>query len=52
MREYFFPLKDRKKIAEDTFGFWLDTSGTDYTFIPGQYAAFTIKEETKVFTLA
>lgn len=39
-------------MAEDTEAFWLDTAGSDFSFAAGQYAAFTIQEETKAFTLA
>lgn len=52
MREYLFPLKGRKEVAEDTYSFYFDTTGTDFSYLPGQYAAFTLQNETKVFTLA
>jgi len=40
MPSYLFPLKDRREIAEGTMAFWFDTSGTDFSFKPGQYANF------------
>lgn len=50
--EYFFPLTKRTTVAQDTESFRLDTTGSNYTFIPGQYAAFTLQGETKVFSLS
>src|SRR4029453_13180161 len=41
---YLLPLKDRRPVAEGTLAFWFDTTGTDLTFKPGQYANFTLTE--------
>lgn len=48
MTEYFFALKDRKQIAQGTFVFWFDTTGTGFTFKAGQYLNMTILEPKEV----
>ena len=60
MPDYYFPLKERKEIAEETMAFTLDTSGSNFPFIAGQYADFTlekppfndIKGKTRPFSIA
>lgn len=42
MVDYLFQLKKREEIAEETMAFYLDISGTDFNFKPGQYATFTL----------
>lgn len=42
MADYVVPLKAKQEIAIDTLAFTFDTSATDFTFKPGQYAYFTI----------
>jgi len=44
MPPYLLPLKDRREVAEGTMAFWFDTSGTDFSFKPGQYANFSLQE--------
>lgn len=36
MGDQLFALKDRKEVAEETMAFWFDTTGTNFTFEPGQ----------------
>lgn len=48
MTEYFFTLKDRLEIAEDTMAFWFDTSETNFSFKAGQYLNMTILEPKEV----
>ncbi len=38
----FFPLKDRKNVADGTMAFWFDTSDSDFRFEAGQNADFTL----------
>jgi ferredoxin-NADP reductase len=40
--EFFFPLKDRKEVAEGTMAFRFDTSGSDFAFEAGQNADFEL----------
>lgn len=47
MAEYLFALKDRKEVAEGTMAFWFDTSGSGFTFQPGQNADFTLIDPPK-----
>jgi len=42
MAEYLLPLIDRREIADGTMAFWFDTTGSDFSFIAGQYATFTL----------
>jgi ferredoxin-NADP reductase len=42
MLEYLLPLADRREVADGTMSFWLDTTGTKFTFAAGQYASFTL----------
>src|SRR5437870_13741879 len=42
MVEHLFPLKDRREVAEGTMAFWFDSSGSDFTFKPGQNADFIL----------
>lgn len=59
-RTYSLPLKERWAIAEATMAFRLDTSGTGFTFRPGQYADFTLVDppetdaegNTRTFSIA
>src|SRR5262249_53536713 len=44
MAAYLLPLKDRREVAEGTMAFRFDTTGTDFSFKPGQYANFTLPE--------
>lgn len=41
MSEHLLPLVDRREIADGTMAFWFDTTGTDFSFVAGQYATFT-----------
>lgn len=55
---YLLPLKDRKEVAKETMAFWFDTSGSDFSFKPGQYANFALPkasssgEDSHVFSIA
>lgn len=55
---YLLPLKDRKEVAKETMAFWFDTSETDFSFKPGQYANFALPkdsssgEDSHVFSIA
>ncbi|HSX42389.1 MAG TPA: FAD-dependent oxidoreductase [Candidatus Saccharimonadales bacterium] len=40
--EYLFPLIDRQEVAEGTMTFFFDTTGSDYTFKPGQHTDYTL----------
>lgn len=42
MKEYFFPLRERREIAQETMAFWFDIRGTDFAFKAGQYADFEL----------
>lgn len=42
MNEYLLPLVDRREIADGTMAFWFDVIGTDFSFVAGQYATFTL----------
>ncbi len=42
MSEYLFPLVDRREVADGTMAFWFDTAETDFSFVAGQYATFTL----------
>lgn len=43
MADYFFPLKERKEVAEETMAFWFDTtSAPDFTFEAGQNVDYTL----------
>jgi ferredoxin-NADP reductase len=47
MPEHFFPLTDRKEVAEGTMAFRFDTSGSDFAFEAGQNADFTLIDPPK-----
>ena len=47
MTEHFFPLEDRREVAEGTMAFWFDTSGSDFAFEAGQNADFTLIDPPK-----
>jgi ferredoxin-NADP reductase len=42
MAAYFFPLTDRREVAEGTMAFRFDTSGSGFAFEAGQNADFTL----------
>mgnify|MGYP001601367190 CR=1 FL=1 len=42
MKEYFFPLRERREIAKETMAFWFDIRGADFAFKAGQYADFEL----------
>lgn len=50
MHEYLLPLVDRREIADGISAFWLDTSGTDFSFVAGQYATFTLLDPPETDT--
>ncbi|OGY28453.1 MAG: hypothetical protein A3J50_01645 [Candidatus Woykebacteria bacterium RIFCSPHIGHO2_02_FULL_43_16b] len=37
MEPFYFPLKDRREVAQDTIEFIFDTSGSTFNFTAGQY---------------
>jgi len=60
MAEFFFALKEKRKIAEETMAFVLDTKGIEFKFKAGQHADFTMqnppfsdwKGKTRTFSMA
>ena len=48
MAEYLLPLIDRREIADGTMAFWFDTTGSDFSFIAGQYATFTLIDPIEI----
>lgn len=43
MADYFFPLKDRFSVAEETDAFVFDVAGSDFAFRAGQYVEIGLK---------
>ena len=59
-KTFYFPILEKKVVAEDTYEITLDTKGSDFSFTSGQYVWITIPEpketddrgDTRAFSIA